>query len=139
MVNKSDTFIKNIVGSREELVDVDSIINQLGDLQELKGIDVIIRRILVNLLVKTYVFDPEYGYNLPKYIFDPTDYKTLSRIENIVQHAIDISISPSLAKIVPSVKFLSNKKGFKIDLNVEYKGKKDTVTLDVDESLLRTV
>ena len=85
----------------------------------------------------TYVFDPQLGIGLYKYIFEPADVSTKTAIEQEVSGAI--SKYENRADIRHRVLFFRNKKGFRIEFEIEYKGLKKSINIDIDESLLRTL
>ena len=138
-INGLEAFLKKVPGSKYELRDIDSRVSQSGDLKSLTGIDVIIKSISRLLLMAkgTYVHDPEIGTNLYKYIFEPVDERTKISIEQVVAQAI--SKYENRAKIDFEVLFFSNKKGFRIDIYIEYEGEKRNVSVDIDESMLKTL
>lgn len=140
MANKGlEAFLKKVPGTKKELRDVDGRITQSGDLKELSGVDVIIKSLSRLLLIPsgTYIHDPEIGTSLYKYIFEPVDERTKTSIEQVIAAAI--SRFENRAKIDFEVLFFSNKKGFRIDLFIEYDGKKKSVSINVDESMLKTL
>jgi phage baseplate assembly protein W len=111
-----------------------------GDFQELTSTESILEGLVTILLTSsnTYLFDPEFGVGLYKYIFEPADEITRNSIENEVMDAI--RKYENRAKIGFTVHFLSNKKGFRIDLTITNPGKqKIERRLVIDESLLKTL
>ena len=123
----------------ESVTDVDSFIASDGDLYKLKGVNVIIKSLSRLFIISkgTYPFDPEFGAGLYKYIFEPIDIETKSSIESDLSY--NISRYETRASIDYDVLFFKNKKGFRIDLTVNYKGKKEKVNVTIDESLIKTL
>lgn len=134
-----ERFFRKVPGTKSELRDMDAKITQSGDYKGLTGIDVIIRSISRLLLIptETYIFDPEIGTGLYKYIFEPADMVTKTAIEQVVSQAIHRY--ENRAKIDHKVLFFKNRKGFRIDLYIDYEGQKKSVSIDVDESMLKTL
>jgi len=134
-----ENFLRKVPGSKYELFDVDGQIIQSGDLSELTGIDVIVKSLSRLLLIPkgTYIHDPEIGTNLYKYIFEPVDERTKTSIEQVVAQAI--ARYENRAKINFDILFFSNRKGFRIDLFIDYHGEKKNVSINVDESMLKTL
>jgi len=134
-----EKFFKEVPGSKSEIRDMDAKITQSGDYQGIRGVDVIIRSISRLLLIptNTYIFDPELGTGLYKYIFEPADMVTKSAIEQVVAQAIHRY--ENRAKIDYKVLFFKNRKGFRIDLYIEYEGQKRSVSVDINDSMLKTL
>ena len=134
-----EAFLTKVPGKKNELRDIDARVSQSGDLKGLTGVDVIVRSLSRLLLIPqgTYVHDPEVGTSLYKYIFEPVDERTKTSIEQVVAHAI--ARYENRAKIDFEVLFFSNRKGFRINLFIEYDGRKKTVSVNVDESMLKTI
>ena len=138
-MNSIQGFFNSVPGEKDEIKDVDIYISNRGDLQEIKGIDVIIRSIL-NILftVKgSYIMDPEYGCGLHKYIFEPCDDVTLESIQNEISMAL--LRYEGRAKVNSGIAFLQDGKGFVINLTVDYRGETKKTSLMIDESLLKNV
>lgn len=139
-IARIEKFLKTIPGERQTTIkDMFCEIDSHGDFRTLKGVDVIINSIINIILTfkKTYIFDPEFGCDLIKYIFQPADHITKSDIESELNMAI--ARYEGRGKVSFDVKFLSNRKGFNITLNVEYKKEKRSATLTLDESLLKAL
>lgn len=137
--NGLEKFNRLIPGRKGIPRDIDSKFNPSGDFKQLEGIDAIVKGLL-NLLTicsRTYLHDPEYGIGLYKYIFEPADEVTKNAIENAVNEA-SRRYEPR-ATCSSKVVFLLNKKGFRVDLSVSYKGERKKVSFTVDDSLLRTL
>jgi len=114
-------------------------ITQSGDLQRTEGIDEIIKSLSNILLIArgTYLFDRDLGTEIYKYIFEPADLSTKVEIEQ--ELAQTFFTYEDRAEISYDVLFFKNKKGFRINIFVSYQGEKGKVTIDIDETLLRTV
>lgn len=135
-----DLFLTKQAGKSDELKDIDNVIAAYGDFKEIKDIDVVIRR-LTNLFMipeGTYFFDPDLGTNIYKHIFEPVDLTTKLAIERDLKNVIRIISSPKV-NINYNVLFFKNKKGFRVNLVVEYLGRKKKVSINIDENILKTI
>jgi len=114
-------------------------ITQSGDLQRTEGIDEIIKSLSNVLMIskKTYFFDPGLGCNLYKYVFEPVDISTKMEIEQELSQSI--FEYENRAEINYEVLFFKNKKGFRVNIYVKYRGEKRKLSIDIDETLLRTI
>lgn len=114
-------------------------ITQSGDFQRTEGIDEIIKSLSNILMIArgTYFFDSKLGSNLYKYVFEPVDMTTKIEIEQELSQSI--FEYENRAEINYDVLFFRNKKGFRINIYVKYRGEKGKVSIDIDETLMRTV
>ena len=114
-------------------------ITQSGDFQRTEGIDEIIKSLSNILMISkgTYFFDSKLGSNLYKYIFEPVDMATRTEIEQEISQSF--FEYENRAEISYDVLFFKNKKGFRINIYVKYRGEKGKLSIDIDESLLRTI
>lgn len=114
-------------------------ITQSGDFQRTEGIDEIIKSLSNILMIAkgTYFFDSKLGSNLYKYIFEPVDITTKIEIEQELSQSI--FEYENRAEINYEVLFFKNKKGFRVNIYVKYRGEKGKVSIDIDEAMLRTV
>lgn len=136
-----DKFLKDLPGSQNQLIDIISQIDATGDWKVIQGIDTIIKHILVALLIpkRSYIFNPTYGCGIYKYLFEPADMTTYELLNDEVSDVISgINISLGV-NVTHDILFYRNKKGFQINITVEHDKKQKTVTLDIDESLLKVV
>jgi len=114
-------------------------ITQSGDFQRTEGIDEIIKSLSNILMIArgTYFFDSKLGSNLYRYVFEPVDITTKIEIEQELSQSI--FEYENRAEISYDVLFFRNKKGFRINIYVKYRGEKGKVSIDIDETLMRTV
>jgi len=134
-----EEFLRVIPGRNDEPRDIIPYIVQTGDFGEVVGIDTIVQSIKRVLLTakRSYPFDPEFGSDLYKLIFEPADNITLQAVENEVRSAI--MYYKSDATISFNVKFFSNQKGFSVNILIYYRGKTRRITVPMDETLLKTM
>lgn len=136
MASLLDRFNKTVAGSESKLADYRSIISSTGDFKRIEDIEVILNSWNNILLTprRSYMFDPEYGSNLYKLVFEPADEKAQNQI---VQEVVEsIRRYDDRARITDvSVQFLSSGKGFNIAVEVEYEGDTSQLEIAVDENL----
>jgi phage baseplate assembly protein W len=134
MVNLLHRFSKDVAGSESKLADYKSTVASIGDFRRIDNIQVILNS-WSNILTtprRTYMFDPEYGSDLYKLIFEPADNTTKRAI-------IDETVSvltryDDRARINDiNVEFLPNRKGFNVAVDVEYEGETGQIEVIVDE------
>ena len=137
--NTLEQFNKTIPGNKDVPQDMDVHIHPSGDFIKLEGIDVIVRGCytLLTTLKGSYLFDPEYGIGLHRYIFEPCDEITKEELEREVSEGITRYITR--ANISVSAIPLTNRKGYTLNLTISYKGEKRKVTITVDEELIKTL
>ena len=136
-----DKFLKNIPGNRDRLKDVISNIDFRGDWVKIYDVDVVLKHLIVALLIpkRTYVFDPEYGSAIYKYLFEPADTITLDALTNEVNEVVSgVSTQPGTT-ITHDVLFFRNKRGFRIEMTVQHKKTKRTMNVDLDDSILNLI
>jgi phage baseplate assembly protein W len=127
------------VGSKGRIVDYAAKITPAGEMQKIIDLQAILtswNNILTTPL-RTYSFDPEFGSNLYKYVFDPADDVTEEKITDEVRYRLNMFDNRALVTNV-TVEFFSNRKGFNVTIFVEYAGQRGQVTSLITESLVFT-
>jgi len=135
MANLLDRFNKTVAGSDQKLGDYLSKIAPVGDFKRIGDLEVIISS-WSNILItprRSYQFDPNYGSNLYKLVFEPADPKTESRIIDETVNTIRKYDDRAVISNV-SVVFLDNMKGFSIGIDVSYQGERGEFEVVIDES-----
>lgn len=127
-------FRKNVVGSNEKISDYISKISPSGDYIRNNNLSTILNSWNNILLTptRTNTFDPEYGCEIYKYVFEPLDDDSIDGIKNEILYRlmlyddraeiVDIEITPT-----------TNKKGININIVVEYEGEQGEVSAVIDE------
>lgn len=135
MANLLDKFQKSVVGSRGKISDYGNSISPRGDFKRVTGINVILMS-WTNILLtpkNTYDHDPQFGSDLYNYIFEPADKETISVIKDIIK--ADLMTYDDRAKISNiDVKFLRDRKGFNVNITVNYQGETGELSATIDES-----
>lgn len=134
MANLLDRFRKDVIGSQEVDADYLPKIGSSGDFERIKNLDAIINSWNNILLTpkRSYPYDPLYGSDLYKLIFDPVDEETAERIEDEVVGALQFYDNRANIEST-NISFLRNGKGFTIDIIVNYKGEKGNLSVTINE------
>lgn len=136
MVDFLKRFNQTVAGSRNEITDYVSVVAPVGDFKRIEGIEVILNSWNNILLTpkRSYIFDPEYGSNLYKLVFEPADAVTQQKINQEVINTIQRYDERATIKDV-QISFLPNNKGFQVNIDVEYKGDSSNLKVVIDQSL----
>lgn len=134
MANLLSRFNKAVVGSDSKLADYKSKIASVGDFKRIANIEVILNS-WTNILItprRTYMFDPEYGSDLYRLVFEPADQVTQREIIEEVVGSLRKYDDRAIINNV-SVEFLSNGKGFSVAVDVKYEGETGQLEVLIDE------
>ena len=135
MSNLLDRFRKDVIGGESKLLDFLPKITSAGDFQKISNLNVIISS-WNNILItprRTHLHDPEYGSDLHLMVFQPIDDQTVDQIKREVEYRIERYDNRALIEDI-DVRLLSNKKGFEVDIYIEYEGEEGTLSLSFDDS-----
>lgn len=136
MANLLDRFNYQNTGSNSKIFDISAKISPSGDFAKLKDLDVILSSWNAILLtpVGTYPFDPEFGSRLLNYVFEPADIQTVKNIETEIM--VKLSRYDDRGKVLSiDVKYLPNKKGFTVNVHVEFEGIEGQISAKIDDSV----
>jgi len=123
MANLLDKFQSKVVGAAGRITDFSPTLSSKGDYAKVQDLQVILNSWNTLLLTpkRSYTFDPEYGSDLYKLIFEPADVITIEAIKQEVNNAImKYDDRARIAEL--EVQFLPNQKGFIVDIVASYKG-----------------
>ena len=127
-------FNQTVAGSDSKLADYQAVISSVGDFRRIKNLEVILSS-WNNILItprRSYQFDPEYGSDIYKLIFEPADNDTLERIKTeVVETLLRYDNRATIENV--EVNLLSNRKGFNISIDVKYEGKTGQLEVVIDE------
>jgi len=140
MSSIAERFHKKVVGNQKKDLDYKPKITSTGDFERVENINTVLNswNTILNIPRETYDHDPQFGSYLYKFIFDPADNKTVIKIKNEIERCL--AEFDNRAKILNiDVKFLSNLKGFNIDILVEYKDKQATLKTTISENTVINV
>lgn len=129
-------FNQTVAGTRNQISDYLSVIAPVGDFRRIADIEVILSS-WNNILItpkRSYVFDPEYGSNLYKLVFEPLDQQTQEKIREEVIDTITRYDDRATIKNV-SINFLPNYKGFQVNIDVSYKGDSSQLQVVIDQNV----
>ena len=135
--NSLEKFQQTSVGSKGRIVDYIPKITPSGDLQKAIDLQAILtswNNILTTPL-RTCSFDPEFGSELYKLIFDPADDTTQQRIDDEVRYRLSSFDDRAVITDI-QIEFLSNRKGFNVSVFVKYNKQQGQFTSVITESLL---
>lgn len=139
MASTLEKFQKNIIGSRATITEYVPLISSSGDFSRVSNIQAILtswNNILLTQ-IRTYVGNPEYGSNLYKYIFDPADEVTEENIRSEIQYRLMLYDDRALLTNI-DISFMSDGHGFIVDLDLEYEGDTDSLTIEInDQNMLK--
>lgn len=135
MANLLRRFNKQVVGSDGKIYDYLAKITASGDFKRVNGLNVIITSWNNILLTpkRTYLFDPEYGSNIHKLIFEPVDETTIEQIKDEIKDTLAIYDSRAIIESI-EVLLTSNGKGYQINIQVSYEDAKGELTVSFDDS-----
>ena len=133
----AESFLKNIPGRKYIPRTINDKITPSGDLQELRGINAIVKNVQILLFINkgSYPFDPDLGLGIQNFLFEPSDERTRTTIQKQVTDVI-LNYEPR-ANATVNVTFFSNIKGFNIRVNIKYEGEERNITIPVTENLLK--
>lgn len=136
MANIEDKFTSSVIGSSGDIFDYNDIITSSGDFKRTSKLAVVMKSWNNILLTqrRSYTHDPEYGSDLYKYVFEPSDNLTIQMIIQEVKNTLILYDDRATITSI-DVSFLSNKKGFVVDIGVEYKGEKGSFESIISEDL----
>ena len=136
MASLLDRFNETVAGSDSKLADYTSKVAARGDFKRIKDIEVLINS-WNNILItprRTYMFDPDYGSNLYKMIFEPADQKTVKKVVNeVTQNLLKYDDRATIDDV--DVTFFKNRKGFSVAVSVNFQGETGQLEVIVDESI----
>ncbi len=129
-------FLDNIVGIQNKYVDYTDEISSSGDFKKIENVNVIIKSLINFLLtpLKTYPFDPTYGSELYKQVFELHIPETEEKIKNEVKNKIK-QFDPRINIEDVELEYFDSLKGYRLNITINYMGNKlDIKNLDFDQS-----
>jgi phage baseplate assembly protein W len=135
MANLLDRFKKQVIGSKSLVRDYISSISSIGDFKRIDDINVILSSWNTILLTPrgTYPHDPEFGSDLYKYVFEPSDASTVAGIKREVIDRVRLYDDRATIEDV-QVNIQSNGKRIDVKLYVNYKGEKGVLDVKFDDT-----
>ena len=122
MSSSLEKFNKHVLATSDVVSDYTAFISPSGDFQRVNGINAIINSwntILVTPL-RTYTFDPNFGSDLYKYVFEMMDDDTKSAIEDeIVNRILQYDDRAKLISI--NIEAIRGGKGFTVNNTLKNK------------------
>jgi len=102
--------------------------------------DAAVKQAVVNILMTNKgerLFDPEYGSNVPTYLFDQLDYGTAANISDAIRECLS-KYEPRISIISLGVEPDFDQNGFEVQLAFKVIGRDDLAPFDVEFFLSRT-
>tara|TARA_B100000427_G_scaffold314150_1_gene307066 strand:+ start:2118 stop:2513 length:396 start_codon:yes stop_codon:yes gene_type:complete len=102
--------------------------------------DAAVKQAVVNILMTNKgerLFDPEYGSNVPSYLFDQLDYGTAANISDAIRECLS-KYEPRISIISLGVEPDFDQNGFEVQLAFKVIGRDDLAPFDVEFFLSRT-
>lgn len=135
MANLLSRFNEASVNTGFTLVDYISTIGVSGDFKKINDIEVLLNS-WSNILItpkRSYQYDPEYGSDLYKLVFEPADETTLERIKDEV--STNLMLYDDRAGINDiAVTYFDDQKGFALSIDVEFNGNTKRLDVILDEN-----
>lgn len=135
MANILERFYDTARGSDVQPHDFIPRISSIGDFKRIRDIDVILNswnNILLTPL-GSYIYDPQFGSNLYKLIFEPADAGTVEAIKTEVQTRIqNYDTRGEILGI--TVILLPNKKGYNVNIEASFNGQSGEISIKFDDS-----
>ena len=135
MANILERFVKSARGTDVQPHDFIPYISSIGDFKRIRNIDVILNswnNILLTPL-GSYLYDPNYGSNLYKLVFEPADSGTVESIKQEVETRIrNYDTRGEILGI--TVVLLPNKKGFNVNVECGFRGERGEISVKFDDS-----
>lgn len=132
-----EEFMGNIAGSGNNILDFEPVISSSGDFKKIYQLNAVLKswsRILLTP-IRTYDHDPEYGSELFNYIFTILDEESSENIKREIVYKLEHY--DNRATIVDvNISILSDRKGFSVDIEAEYKGESGNISVNFDENLI---
>jgi phage baseplate assembly protein W len=134
MANLLDRFNTAVRGAGGRIADYQSKIVASGDFKRITELAVILNswNNILQTPRRTYIFDPEYGSELYRLVFEPADEETISLIENEVEDTL-LRYDDRASITNLEVTYFSNFKGFNVNVEVSYRGVTGELSIDFDQ------
>jgi len=135
MANLLNRFNETVAGSNSKISDYVSTLSVKGDFKRIRDIEVILNS-WNNILVtprRSYQYDPEFGSDLYKLVFEPADEITLNKVIDEVTDTLMRYDDRAIIRDV-AVVFFTNQKGFSITLDIDFDGETKELKTILDES-----
>jgi phage baseplate assembly protein W len=136
VANLLDRFNKTVVGADDKDADYQSKIVTSGDFKRITDIEVILSS-WSNILItpkRTYQYDPEFGSDLYKLVFEPADEATEEQITQEVIETLRLYDPRAIIQDV-TITFITSRKAFNVAIEVEYKGDQSQLDVIIDEDV----
>jgi len=127
-------FINNSIGSHGRTTDYLPIISPSGDFTRIYDINVILaswNTILITPL-RSVSYNPDFGSKLYKFIWEPYDDDTMNDIKDEVRLRLSQENRATIQDV--SVLYMTNKKGFSVNITASYQGSTGNLGIPMNEA-----
>ena len=134
--NNTKNFSDASEGAINFIADYGTKISGTGDFSKFSGLSVLVNSIRTLLItpVGSYPFDPTYGSNLYKKVFEPADAITEDEIRTeVVDKILEYDERITITNV--STEFFSNLKGFRINLTIQRDRSEVATSVDITENI----
>jgi phage baseplate assembly protein W len=135
MASILDKFINNSIGARGRITDYTSTITPSGDFDRIYELNAILmswNTILITPL-RSYTYDPDFGSELYKYVFEPCDDFTKDEIQNEIKLRLTTYDDRASIESI-DISYFPNKKGFTVNIIANYQGTTGSLNTPIDQS-----
>lgn len=135
MANILERFVTQSRGTDIRPNDFIPRISSIGDFKRIRDIDVILNswnNILLTPL-GSYIYDPNFGSNIYRLIFEPADDSTVEAIKREVELRIrNYDTRGEIQRV--TIILLPNKKGYNVNIEASFKGERGEISIKFDDS-----
>jgi phage baseplate assembly protein W len=128
-----DLFNQNVVGSKGFISDFLPVISSSGDFTRVTELSVIIsswNNVLLTPL-RTYAYDPDYGSELYKYVFDQNDEETVDDIKDEVRYRLTKFDDRAVITNIEVI-FMKDGKGFIVNIDFMFNEEETRMKVNID-------
>lgn len=133
MTTLMEQFQKNVIGTQGRITDYIPIISSKGDFTIVTGLSAILaswNNILLTPL-RSYNYNPEYGSNLYKYVFEPRDEITEEGIKNeILDRLMTFDDRAKVTTI--DIDYMTGGHGYIVNIGLLYLGEEGRLVVTID-------
>jgi phage baseplate assembly protein W len=128
-----DLFNQNVVGSKGFISDFLPVISSSGDFTRVTELSVIIsswNNVLLTPL-RTYAYDPDYGSELYKYVFDQNDEETVDDIKDEIRYRLTKFDDRAVITNIEVI-FMRDGKGLTVNIDFIFNEEETRMKVNID-------
>ena len=137
MASILEKFQRSIIGSKGEISDYVAIISSKGDFSRVDNIQAVLTswNNILQTPTRSYNYNPEYGSDLYKYVFEPADEITIEAIKDEIRYRLMRYDNRARVTNI-DVEYQSNGKGFTLHIDLKYKDVDGRLTTTINEQAI---